>query len=141
VCTFCCSTPFFVVGIYVELNLGLTPFIQCHNCGQRVSIRVKKCSCGQNMRKRSKPFVKSCDFVQTVSTTPQYYSNHHGSHPVGTPQRVGIKGHPPHTVLVLKASLLQPRHKVLNKVSYASFLLNRFGTGGCTQKYRSSYVL
>jgi len=43
----------------LELNPGPTPFIQCHNCGHRVSIRVKKCSCGQNMRKRSKAFVKS----------------------------------------------------------------------------------
>jgi len=33
-----------------------TPFIQCHNCSKLVSIRVKKCSCGQNMRKRSKAF-------------------------------------------------------------------------------------
>jgi len=52
----------------------------------------KKCSCGQNMRERSKDFVKSCHFVQTVPTTPQYYSNHHGSQPVGAPQSVGIKG-------------------------------------------------
>jgi len=89
-----------------------------------VAIRVKKCSCGQNMRKRSKAFVKSCDFVQTVPTTPQYYSNHHGSQPVGTPQSVGIKG------LAMR---------VLNEVSYASFLLNQVGTGGCTQKCRSSY--
>jgi len=55
----------------LELNPGPTSFIQCHNCGQHVSIRVKKCSCGQNMRKRTKAFVKSCDFVQTVPTTPQ----------------------------------------------------------------------
>jgi len=44
------------------------------------------------MRKRSTAFVKSCDFVQTVPTTLQYYSNHHWSQPVGTPQSVGIKG-------------------------------------------------
>jgi len=57
----------------------------------------------QNMRKRSEAFVKSCDFVQTVPTTPQYYSNHQRSQPVGTPQSVGIKG------LAMR---------VLNKVSF-----------------------
>jgi len=43
---FCCGD--------LELNPGPTSFIQCHKCGPRVSIRVKKCSCGQNIRKRSK---------------------------------------------------------------------------------------
>jgi len=64
-----------------------------------------------------KAFVKSCYFVQTVPTTPQYYSNHHGSsQTVGTPQSVGIKAssfQPPHKVLVLMASLFQPCRKVL----------------------------
>jgi len=124
VCTFCCSTLFCCGDL--ELNPGPTPFIWCHNCGQRI---VKKCSCGQSMRKRSKAFVKSCDFVQTVPTTHSIILITMGLNLwVGTPQSVGIKGQfipAPHKVLVLIASLFQPRHKVLNEVSYASFLLNR----------------
>jgi len=77
---FCCGD--------LELNPGpSTPFSHCPNCFKKVSIRVKICSCGHNMRKRSKAEKISHHVVTEIPTISQYCSNNDPmpQHPITQP--------------------------------------------------------
>ena len=61
----------------LELNPGpSTPFLNCPKCLKEISIKVKICSCGHNMCKRSKTSAGTSQIiVSDIPTTPQCCSS------------------------------------------------------------------